>query len=121
MYIFKSKDINLNYAAKICKVDEIIPIEWASNITYAVVSNNKVVVDKDTKVGDILVYFPCECAICQKILRELNLYANAKLNSNYEDGKNVESVKGLFDKHGRVKMKKSEMYTHLGLQCQSLY
>lgn len=29
MYIFKSKDINLNYVAKICKVDEIIPIEWA--------------------------------------------------------------------------------------------
>lgn len=106
MYIFKSKDINLNYAAKICKVDEIIPIEWASNITYAVVRNNKVVVDKDTKVGDILVYFPCECAICPKILRELNLYANAKLNSNYEEGKATESVKGLFDKNGRVKMKK---------------
>lgn len=81
----KSADINVNYAARIARVDEIHPIPDAHSIVKAVLGTDTVVVSKDTKVGDIVVFFPVGACISSKYLRELNLYSEADLNSNYED------------------------------------
>lgn len=81
----KSTDINVNYAARISRVDEIHPIPDAHSIVKAVLGTDTVVVSKDTKVGDIVVFFPVGACISSKYLRELNLYSSAELNSNYDD------------------------------------
>lgn len=81
----KSANINVNYAARIARVDEIHPIPDAHSIVKAVLGTDTVVVSKDTKVGDTVVFFPVGACISSKYLREQNLYSDADLNSNYDD------------------------------------
>lgn len=115
--IKQSKNINLNYAAKICRIDKIIPIPNADRLMQVVIDNNTVVTSKDVKVGDIVVYFPVECAIDPTYLAKNQLYSDYHLNEYGDDIKtyldqadpNDESVKkyikslvGFFNKQGRV-------------------
>ena len=65
---------NPNYIATITKVGEIHPIEGADKICRTVVNGFDIVVGKDTKEGDIVVYVPVETAICDKFLSANNLY-----------------------------------------------
>ena len=81
----KSENINVNYAARIARVDEVHPIPDAHSIVKAVLGTDTVVVSKDTKVGDIVVFFPVGACISSKYLRMQNLYSDADLNSNYDD------------------------------------
>lgn len=87
MTLNKSNNFNENYAARIARVDAIEPIPDAHSIVYAVLDTNKVVVSKDTKVGDIVIYFPVGSSICNKYLSHHNLYekSEALRNSNYDD------------------------------------
>lgn len=81
----KSENINVNYAARIARVDEIHPIPDAHSIVKAVLGTDTVVVSNDTKVGDIVVFFPVGACISSKYLREHNLYSEPNMNSNYDD------------------------------------
>lgn len=83
----KSENINENYAARICRVDAIEPIPDAHSIVYATLGVDKVVVGKDTKVGDIVVFFPIGAAISSKYLSANNLYERSEAirNSNYDE------------------------------------
>lgn len=83
----QSKNINVNYAARIARVDQIIPIPDAHSIVKAVLGTDTVVVSKDMKVGDIVVFFPVGCCISEKYLGANNLYerSSAARNSNYDD------------------------------------
>lgn len=81
----QSPNINLNYAASIQRVEAIEPIKGADKIVTAVIGNNRVVTSADMKVGDIVVYFPAESAICKKFLWYHNEYAGAYLNRNKDE------------------------------------
>ena len=72
--IRQSENFNPNYAAKICRIDAIEPIAGASRLVHAVLGNDKIIISNDIKVGDIVVYFPCETAICDEYLSYHNLY-----------------------------------------------
>lgn len=128
----RSKSINENYACRILRVDAIEPIPNANSISLAVVGTDKVVVPKSIKVGDIVAFFPVGSIICDKYLREHNLYEEPTLNSNYEQycellkkqkelqetqnkmdadiaaieacARELKSMKGMFNKQGRVRM-----------------
>lgn len=123
----QSKDINQNYAARILRVESIEPIPEAHSIVRAVLGTNKVVVSKDTKVGDLVVYFPVGSVIHSKYLSFHHLYQDYTLNANKEeyetayrrweafegsmDEKEVlraglKRLVGMFDKTGRVRMLK---------------
>lgn len=129
--IKQSKEINLNYAAKICRVDAIEPIAGADKIVNAVLGNDKAIVSKDMKVGDIVVFFPCESVIHKDYIQFHNLYDDYNLNSNKEEYKELRDkiavlqaspnkdletlqsmkdelrkMKGFFNKTGRVRMLK---------------
>lgn len=128
----QSKNFNENYAAKIARVDAIEEIPGANSIVRATLGESKVVVSKDTQVGDIVVFFPVGSAINKKFLSTNNLFSNPESNSNYSEYKELkEAIKiaegdttdtptsnkalaemkkklkgmtGMFDKHGRVKL-----------------
>lgn len=118
-----SENANLNYVATICKITDVFPIENSDNLVRTVVNGFDIVVDKNTNVGDIVIYFPTESAICKEFLSINNLYDSFELNSNYaevaiaideaahiadeteykERMKEIRRMAGFFNKHGRVR------------------
>lgn len=120
-----SENVNLNYVATICKITELFPIENSDNLLRTVVNGFDIVVDKSTKVGDTVVYFPTECAICPEFLSVNNLFefTERERNANYaevevalaecneikddaernERFKEIRRMAGFFNKHGRVR------------------
>ena len=81
------KDANPNYLATICKIGEVFPIEGADRLVKTVINGYDIVISKDYKPGDIVVYFPVESAISEKYLSANNLYERGEfeLNSNAEE------------------------------------
>ena len=84
-----TKDANPNYLATICKIGEIFPIEGADKLVKTVVNGYDIVIGKDHKEGDIVVYFPVECAINEMFLSKNNLFER----SEFERNANADSVK----------------------------
>lgn len=125
-----TKDANPNYLATICRVGQITPIEGADRLVKTVINGYDIVISKEYKEGDIVVYFPVESVISEKYLSANNLYEMGEFerNSNADEVKkllvesealpddNVEGKKeihekaralcGFFNKHGRVRILK---------------
>lgn len=82
----KSENCNPNYLAKICKIEELLPIEGADNLLKTNIGGYDMIVSKDMQVGDIIVYFPVESCICNRFLSHNNLYefSEAHRNINYD-------------------------------------
>lgn len=83
------KDANPNYLATICRIGEIFPIEGADKLVKTVVNGYDIVIGKDYKEGDIVVYFPVETAINEMYLSKNNLFER----SEFERNANADSVK----------------------------
>ena len=54
---------NLNYCATIVVIENIIPLEKCDNIVGTIIQGNHVIISKDTKVGDVGIFFPVETSI----------------------------------------------------------
>lgn len=123
----QSKDANPNYLATICKIGETSPIENADRLVKTVVNGYDIIISKDYKPGDIVVYFPVETSICEKYLSANNQYERGEFerNANAEEVKNliekaenadedraaeyaaqIKSMCGFFNKNGRVRILK---------------
>lgn len=126
----KSESANSNYLAAICRIGETHPIEGADRIVSTTVNGFTMIVSKEMKEGDIVVYFPVETAICEKYLSVNNLYEMGQFekNSNAEEVKKIlaesealpdddtegkleclnkaKSMCGFFNKYGRVRILK---------------
>ena len=79
---YVKEDTNPNHVATICKVGEVHPIEGADKICRTVVNGYNVVIGKDTKEGDIVIYVPVETAICDGFLSANNLYEISEWERN---------------------------------------
>ena len=121
-----NESANPNYLATICKIEDVYPIEGADKLVKTVINGYDIVISKDHKPGDIVVYFPVESAICEKYLSANNLYefSEANRNSNFAEVERLvksaeeaeddldakqftemaKSKCGFFNKHGRVRM-----------------
>lgn len=131
---------NPNYLATICKIGEIHPIEGADRLVRTVINGYDIVVSKDHKEGDIVVYFPVECAICEGYLGANNLYERSEFERNanakeiiklLEEAENSDEQKaaeiadkvklmcGFFAKNGRVRMLKLRGQYSMGF-CASV-
>jgi hypothetical protein len=122
---------NPNYLATICQIGETHNIEGADKIQKVVINGYDMVISKEMKAGDIVVYFPIESAISEKYLSANNLYeiSEYERNSNMKDvaailakaegliesgkvkeGKAVKDeakkMVGFFNKRGRVRILK---------------
>ena len=125
-----TEDCNPNYLCTICRIGELFPIEGADRLVKTVINGYDIVISKEHKEGDIVVYFPVETSICEQYLSANNLYEIGEFerNSNAEEVKEIltkaESLKdtdiegksallaeaktkcGFFNKHGRVRILK---------------
>lgn len=127
-FLRKSEDANPNYLATICQIENLYPIEDADRLMRTTINGNDMVVSKDMKVGDVVVYVPVETAICEQFLSANNLYemSEAHRNANFEQVESIiksaettcddveikhsmevaKSMCGFFNKRGRVRMLK---------------
>lgn len=128
-----------NYLATICKIGEVFPIEGADRLVKTVINGYDIVIGKDNKPGDIVVYFPVETSICGAFLSANNLYERPEFerNSNAEETKElivkaenastdeeranivaeIKSKCGFFGKHGRVRILKLRGQYSQGFIC----
>lgn len=124
-----SKNANPNYLATICRIEELTPIPNADRLVKTVINGYDLVISKDSKVGDLVVYFPVETAINETFLGPNNLYelGECELNDNFmavlsikdalknevvdsekynELSAQAKSMCGFFNKYGRVRILK---------------
>lgn len=99
-----------NYLAKIVNIDRLEPHPNADKLQLAIVDYQRVIVSLDTKIGDVVIYFPLECQINSDFLSFVNAFSNSEQNRDKDK-------KGFFDKKGRVKATRlrgvvSEGYIH---------
>lgn len=82
-----AKDANPNYLASIERIIEVFPIEGADRLMRTVIGGFDMVISKDLKPGDLVVYFPVETQICHQFLEKNNLYefSEAHLNARYQE------------------------------------
>ena len=73
-----NESANPNYLATICKIEDVYPIEGADKLGKTVINGYDIVISKDHKPGDIVVYFPVESSICEKYLSANNLYCKSR-------------------------------------------
>jgi len=127
MKITISKDSNPNYLATVCRIENIISIPNADRLVKTTVNGYDMIIPKTMNIGDIVVYFPCESCVGEKILSVNNLYARDEFerNANADEIKNliikaenasdddrlaitdeIRSKCGFFNKYGRVRILK---------------
>lgn len=96
MKIKLDKPINPNYCATIVKIERLVELPNCDRVQAAIVFGNSIIVSKDIKRGDHMVFFPIECKLSHEYLSTNNLYRHAE--------KNVDTSKfAFFEDNGRVK------------------
>lgn len=128
-----------NYLATVCKIGEVFPIEGADRLVKTVINGYDIVIGKDNKPGDVVIYFPVETSICQEFLSANNLYERPEFfrNANADEVKelivkaegaatdeeraaiaaDIKSMCGFFGKHGRVRILKLRGQYSQGFIC----
>lgn len=124
-----SEKANPNYLCTFCKIGEVFPIEGADKLVKTVINGYDIVISKDYKEGDIVIYFPVESAICEKYLSENNQFERSEFERNSNAGvvkeylleleqaekdndtekaeeisAKVKAMCGFFNKNGRVRI-----------------
>lgn len=94
-----SEEHNPNYLPRIVKLTEFKPHPNADKLVKTVVDGFDVVVSKDMKVGDIVLYFPLECQINEGFLSANNLFEI----SEWERNANASEIDTLLKKITELK------------------
>lgn len=89
---------NSNYNAKIVKITELHPLEGLDRLVGINIDGNQLLVGKDTKVGDIGIYFPPESQLGENFCVQNDL-----IRRKDENGK---AAGGMFDQNRRVRVQK---------------
>jgi hypothetical protein len=76
------KENSLNYACSVVEVKDLFPIEGADKIQRCVINGNNVVVSKDIKVGDKMLYFVSGTKLNGEYCKYNNLLDKAELNND---------------------------------------
>ena len=106
---------NPNYLCTICRIGEMFPIEGADRLVKTVINGYDIVISKDHKEGDIVVYFPVETSICEQYLSANNLYEMGEFEKNF----NAEEVKEILTKAEALKDTDIEGKTALFAEAKS--
>lgn len=85
-----------NYAAVVCSLKYLTPIEGMTKIQIAKILGEQIVVSADQKIGDLGIFFPSGSVINGEFLSKNNLYRHNYLNAD-------PTKAGFFEDSGRVK------------------
>lgn len=102
------KPVNPNYCATVVKISKLNDLENCDNVVAAIIFGNSVIVGKDTQIGDIGLFFPCETQLSHEFIHENNLYRKAELNKDI-------TKKGYFEENRRIKAVKFRGHKSEGL------
>ena len=91
-----NKPKNLNYCATVVAIKTLVPLNNCDNVQAAIIMGNQVIVGNDVKIGDVGLFFPLECQLSSKYLKENNLYRKPELNLDV-------TQKGYFEENGRIR------------------
>ena len=97
MKLIKSKSANINYLAKIVRIDNFKSHSdpAVTKLKCCVIDGFNIICGIESTPG-LYVYFPTACCINPDFLRYANLYRNKELNNDPEKS-------GMFEDNGRVK------------------
>ena len=97
MKLIKSKNANVNYLAKVVRIENFKPHSdpTVERLKCCVIDGFNIICGIDLEPG-LYVYFPTACCINPNFLRWANLYRHKELNNDPEQS-------GMFDDNGRVK------------------
>lgn len=76
------KENSKNYVCTVVEIKNIFPIEGADKIQRCLVNGNDVVVSKDVKIGDIMLYFVSGTRLNEQYCKFNNLLDKAELNND---------------------------------------
>ena len=85
-----------NYCCTVVKIDNLHAIEGADFIQRTVIFGNNVIIGKDIKEGDIMLYIPAMCKLNLEFCKYNNLFNDSTLNNDI-------NIKGHISKTGRTK------------------
>lgn len=75
-----------NYLCTVVEIKELFPIEGADRIQRTVIYSNSVIVSKDVKVGDKMLYFNSGTKLNEDFCKWNNLLTNKELNKDKKPG-----------------------------------
>jgi len=87
---------NNNYCATLVEIKQLIPLDNCDNVCHTLIMGNKVIVGKDTQIGDIGLFFPVETQLSAEYISANNLFIKKELNANPEKG-------GYFEENRRIR------------------
>jgi hypothetical protein len=93
------KPINENYCATVVTIKHLIPLENCDNIQATIIFGNSIIISKDTKVGDVGIYFPAETQLSDEYTKANNLYRHSEKNIDpdkkgyIEDNRRIRTMK----------------------------
>jgi len=90
---------NENYAAVVTTIKNILPLEGCDNVVGTTIYGFQAIVGKNTKIGDIGIFYPAEIQLSAEYCKNNNLFRHSELNSNVEK-------KGYIEDNRRVKAMK---------------
>ncbi len=92
----KSKNYNENYSAKIVKLGASRKHEGADRLLCWNIDFQNVITNLEYNEGDVVIYFPLECAVNKSLISYIDGFQDKTLNKNIE-------IAGYFNKHARVR------------------
>lgn len=97
MKLIKSKNANVNYLAKVVRIENFKPHTdpAVTRLKCCVIDGFNIICGIDSEPG-LYVYFPTACCINPDFLRYANLYRHKEMNNDPEQS-------GMFEDNGRVK------------------
>ena len=97
MKLIKSKNANVNYLAKVVRIENFKPHTdpEVTRLKCCVIDGFNIICGIDSEPG-LYIYFPTACCINPDFLRYANLYKHKEMNNDPEQS-------GMFEDNGRVK------------------
>jgi RNA ligase (TIGR02306 family) len=84
---------SLNYPCSVVTIGQVFDIKNADNIKRVVLYGNNVIVSKDVKQGDTMLYFVAGTQLSEDLCFNNNLYDEVQLNKDVTDKKGYISAK----------------------------
>ena len=90
---------NSNYAAVVTTIKNLIPLEGCDNVVGTTLFGYQAIVGRDTKIGDIGLFFPAESQLSEEYCKQNNLFRHKEFNADQtkagyiEDNRRVKAVK----------------------------